>query len=100
LVDAERAPRQAAIDKNIKKNEAIVSGMAALKFMISNLKTAFDDLKDVSDYKTMAVSNSLSTVVGAAAKPDTVTVCPDVVTVTVAAGLGADSSSTEPKVDI
>jgi len=67
LVDAERAPRQAAIDKNIKKNEAVVSGMAALKFMISNLKTAFDDLKDVSDYKTMAVSNSLSTVVGAAA---------------------------------
>ena len=67
LVDAERAPRQAAIDKNIKKNEAVVSGMAALKFMISNLKTAFDDLKDVSDYKAMAVSNSLSTVVGATA---------------------------------
>ena len=67
LVDAERAPRQAAIDKNIKKNEAIVSGMAALKFMISNLQTAFDDLKDISDYKNMTVSNSLSTVVGAAA---------------------------------
>jgi len=67
LVDAERAPRQAAIDKNIKKNEAIVSGMAALKFMISNLQTAFDDLKDISDYKNMTVSNSLSTVVGATA---------------------------------
>jgi len=67
LVDAERAPRQAAIDKNIKKNEAVVSGMAALKFMISNLKTAFDDLKDVSDYKTMAVSNSQTSVVGATA---------------------------------
>jgi hypothetical protein len=26
LVDAERAPRQAAIDKNIKKNEAINKG--------------------------------------------------------------------------
>ena len=67
LVDAERAPRQAAIDKNIKKNEAVVSGMAALKFMISNLKTAFDDLKDVSDYKNMAVSNSQTSVVGATA---------------------------------
>jgi len=67
LVDAERAPRQAAIDKNIKKNESVVSGMAALKFMISSLKTAFDDLKDVSDYKNMTVSNSQTSVVGVTA---------------------------------
>jgi flagellar hook-associated protein 2 len=58
LVDAERAPRQAAIDRNIKKNEAIVSGMAALKYVLNNLKTAFDDLKDVTDFKSIVVSNS------------------------------------------
>lgn len=61
LVDAERAPRQSAIDKNIKKNEAIVSGMAAMKYALNNLKTAFDDLKDVSDFKSIVVNNSDTT---------------------------------------
>jgi len=61
LVAAERAPRQAAIDKNIKKNEDIVSGLAAMKYALSNLKTAFDDLKDVSDYKSIVVNNSNTT---------------------------------------
>ena len=67
LVDAERAPRQAAIEKNIKKNEAIVSGMAALKYVLNNLKTAFDDLKDVSDFKSIVVSNSNTTAFSATA---------------------------------
>ncbi len=67
LVDAERAPRQAAIDKNIKKNEAIVSGMAAMKYALSNLKTAFDGLKDVTDYKSIVVSNTNTTAFSASA---------------------------------
>ncbi len=67
LVDAERAPRQAAIDKNIKKNEAIVSGLAAMKYALSNLKSAFDDLKDVTDYKSMVVSNTNTTAFSATA---------------------------------
>ena len=53
LVDAERAPRADAINKNIKKNEAIVSGYAAVKFALSAVKTAFDDLKDVSDFSSV-----------------------------------------------
>lgn len=67
LVEAERAPRQAAIDKNIKKNEAIVSGLAAMKYALSNLKSAFDDLKDVTDYKSMVVSNTNTTAFSATA---------------------------------
>ena len=67
LVESERAPRQAAIDKNIKKNEAIVSGLAAMKYALSNLKSAFDDLKDVTDYKSMVVTNTNTTAFSATA---------------------------------
>jgi flagellar hook-associated protein 2 len=35
LVAAERAPKQAAIDKNIKKNNDVVSGMSALKYALN-----------------------------------------------------------------
>ena len=66
LVAAERAPKQAAIDKNIKKNNDVVSGMSALKYVLNNLKTAFDDLKDVSDYKNMTVSSDQSLVTATA----------------------------------
>ncbi len=58
LVDAERAPRADAINKNIKKNEAIVSGYAAVKFALSAVKTAFDDLKDVSDFSAVIASSN------------------------------------------
>jgi flagellar hook-associated protein 2 len=58
LVDAERAPRAAAINKNISKNDGIVSGMAAVKYVLSNLNTALADIKDVSDFKSFSISNS------------------------------------------
>lgn len=58
LVAAERAPREASINKNIVKNEGVVSGMAAVKYAISNVKTAFDDLKDLSDYTSIRLTNS------------------------------------------
>ena len=58
LVDAERAPRAQAINKNISKNEAVISGYSAVKYALGNLQAAFDDLKDKSDYKSISVSNS------------------------------------------
>jgi flagellar hook-associated protein 2 len=58
LVDAERAPRAAAINRNIAKNDGIVSGMAAVKYVLSNLNTALADIKDVSDFKSFSISNS------------------------------------------
>jgi len=61
LVAAERAPREAAINKNITKNEGIVSGMSAVKYAMSSVKAAFDDLKDTSDYNNFTVTNSDST---------------------------------------
>ena len=58
LVDAERAPRADAINKNITKSQATISGYSAVKYALSNLQAAFDDLKDKSDYKSISVSNS------------------------------------------
>ena len=58
LVDAEKAPRADAINKNIKKNEAIVSGYAAVKYALNAVKTAFDDLKDVSDFSAVKATSN------------------------------------------
>lgn len=58
LVDAERAPRAAAINKNITKNESTVSGFSAVKYALTSIQTALADLKDVSDYQSFKLSNS------------------------------------------
>ena len=58
LVDAEKGPRTDAINKNINKNQAIVSGYAAVKYALSNVKAAFDDLKNKSSFSSFQVSNS------------------------------------------
>ncbi len=58
LVDAEKAPRADAINKNIKKSEAIVSGYAAVKYALNAVKTAFDDLKDVSDFSAVTATSN------------------------------------------
>lgn len=48
LVDAEKTPRKDAIDKKITKSEGGISGYGALKFVLSDLKSAFEGLKDAS----------------------------------------------------
>ena len=73
LVDAERAPRADAINKNIKKNEAIVSGYAAVKFALSAVKTAFDDLKDVSDFSSVVASSNQTDIFSVSTTTSTVT---------------------------
>ena len=58
LVDAEKAPRKAAIDEKIKKSENGISGYAAVKFVLDALKTALTNLKDQSAYNTQSPRNS------------------------------------------
>ena len=53
LVDAEKAPRKTLIDTKIKKSEGGVSGYAALKYVLNDLKTAFSNLKDQSAFNTV-----------------------------------------------
>ena len=80
LVDAERAPAKAVIDKKVTAATNSVSGYAAIKYVLDNLKTAFADLKDQSDFGSLAPSisqpSALSVAAGAttAAGSHTVTV--------------------------
>jgi flagellar hook-associated protein 2 len=48
LVDAEKTPRKDVIDKKIAKSEGGISGYGALKFVLSDLNSAFENLKDAS----------------------------------------------------
>ncbi len=60
LVDAERIPRQTAIQNKIDKNNARVSGLSAMMYMLSDLKTKLSALKDKSGLSTMTTSSSSS----------------------------------------
>jgi flagellar capping protein FliD len=61
LVDAERMPKENAINAKIAKNESKVSGLSAVMFMMNELKANLAGLKDRSSYNTLAVANSSST---------------------------------------
>jgi len=58
LVDAERAPKAQSINNNIDKNNKTVAGLSAVQYALSNLQTAFNDLKDVSDFASLTAVNS------------------------------------------
>ncbi len=58
LVDAERAPRKELIDEKIKKSEAKISGFSAVKYSLSELKTAFEKLNDANDFSAIQVNNT------------------------------------------
>ena len=61
LVDAERIPKENAINAKISKNESKISGLSAVMFMMNELKTNLAGLKDRSSYNTLAVANSTPT---------------------------------------
>ena len=71
LVDAERAPQESIINTKISKNEARVSGYAAVKFMLNNVKAAVTALKDANSFNASSVNNTntsaLSVTAGTAA---------------------------------
>jgi flagellar hook-associated protein 2 len=58
LVDAEKTPQQNAINAKITKNEARVSGYAAISFVASELNNAFTALKDQNNFSSLAATNS------------------------------------------
>ncbi len=58
LVDAEKIPKETAINAKITKSEAKISGYAAMAYSVGQLKDAFAALNDVSDFNSLAVSNS------------------------------------------
>jgi len=58
LVEAERAPRKERIDKKIAITEAKISAYGALKYALSELKSAFDALNDAGEISATAVKLS------------------------------------------
>ena len=64
LVSAEQAPQANAINAKIAKNDAKVSGMSAVMFMMSELKNAMTALKDKDSFNSLSVTNSNSSAVG------------------------------------
>ncbi len=58
LVDAERLPKEQAINTKITKNESRISGYAALSFVLSGVKTAMTDLKDQNSFNAVTATNS------------------------------------------
>jgi flagellar hook-associated protein 2 len=58
LVNAERAPQKARIEKSIANSEATISGLGKAVSVMNVLSTAAERLNDASDFKTFGVSNS------------------------------------------
>jgi flagellar hook-associated protein 2 len=75
LVDAERLPRENAINAKINKNDARVSGIAAITYTFSQVQAAFQTLNDQTDFTGAAASvsdsSSLDATAGASAATGT-----------------------------
>jgi flagellar hook-associated protein 2 len=56
LVDAEKAPQADAINSKISKCESKISGYGAIKYLLSDLKTKFAALDDLSDFSSLNTS--------------------------------------------
>jgi flagellar hook-associated protein 2 len=71
LVDAEKTPRKAALDDKIKKTESSISGISAIKFVMSELQTAFAALKDQSDFNVITTRVSDPSALSVTTGPNT-----------------------------
>ena len=58
LVEAERAPRKAVLEKKIQASEGGISGYAAIKFVLGDISSAFGALKNQSAFNVMTTRNS------------------------------------------
>jgi flagellar hook-associated protein 2 len=67
LVDAERAPQENLINSKIAKNEARVSGYAAISFMLKAVNDSLLGLKDANSFNASSVSNSNTAALGVTA---------------------------------
>lgn len=67
LVDAEKTPQKERIDAKIKQSEARITGYGAMKYALSELKTAFEKLNDASDFSSIKPSNTQPSAFGVSA---------------------------------
>ena len=71
LVEAEKAPKQSAIDRRTTDVDASVSGMAQLKSSLATLKTAFQLVDDKRDFNFSTLANSAPAIISAQFDTDT-----------------------------
>jgi len=69
LVDAEGNPQKNLINAKITKNESKISGLSAVMFMMSELKTKLTALKDRDSFNTVNASNSNTSALTITASP-------------------------------
>ena len=67
LVDAEKIPRKERIDAKIAKTEAKITGFSAIKYALSELKTAFAKINDASEFASIKPSNTQTSAFGVTA---------------------------------
>ncbi len=67
LVDAEKQPQKERIDTKIAQSEARISGYSALKFALSEFRSAVEKLNDASDFGAPKVVNSQPSALGVVA---------------------------------
>lgn len=70
LVDAERAPRKDAIDAKIKTEKAHITGLGAIKSLLTTLQNALSKVNDASDFASITTSNSQPNAFAATASSD------------------------------
>ncbi len=58
LVEAEKTPRKEAIQAKITKSEARISGLSLVNYSLAEIKKAFADLNDASDFTSLTAANS------------------------------------------
>lgn len=58
LVEAEKAPKAAIIQKSIDKSQARISGYATVAYAVSQVQAALDSLKNAADFNSFAVASS------------------------------------------
>ena len=99
LTDAERIPRENAINAKINKNDARVSGISAITYTFSQVQAAFQALNDQTDFTGAAASVSDSSALDAVAGANATTGTHELVVTSLAksqrviSGSFADSST-------
>jgi flagellar hook-associated protein 2 len=66
LTEAEKAPRQAALQDKIDRQEARISGYSALMAGLNNFKTAVDQFDSTTDFAQVQVRNSNASAISVA----------------------------------
>ncbi len=69
LVNAEKVPQENAINAKIAKNDSKVSGLSAVMFMMSELKTAMSAVKDKDNFNSLTAVNTNTSALSVSTSP-------------------------------